>query len=485
MLLVSLYTSRVVLAALGVDDYGIYNVVGGIVTVLGFLNGTLSTASSRYITVALGRGIENDLYTVFSSVFFVNVFLCILILILGETIGLWFLLNKMVIPEGRMNAAFWVYQISILTVIINILSVPYNATIIAHERMNAFAYISLFDAFAKLGIAFLLTYNISFDKLILYAILLFLIQLTDRVVYGQYCLRKFPETRIKWCLDKSLLKEMGTFILWSSYGSLVSVGCTQGLNIILNLFFGTAVNAARAVSVQVQSAIVLFAVNFQTAVNPQLIKSYARGEYAMTRRLLTTSSKLSFLLLCLLGTPVIANANSIMSLWLKDVPEHAVIFVQIMIVIGMLQSLAHPIRIVNQAEGHIKKFQLWECTYLAMIIPLSYFALKIGMQPVSVFFIQLIIEFSAQFIRLFIVLPYVNMTMLDYVRSVYFRIIPVFVLSIVLAFLLKMLANESIWSLFLTCAATVLLSLAIAFVIGLNKSEKKWLLIKVHNFFDK
>lgn len=268
----SLYTSRVVLASLGVENFGIYNVVGGVVTCLGFLNGTLSTASSRYITVALGKGNLEEMKKVFSSVLSVNILLALIVLLLSETVGLWFLYEKMVIPEERMTAAFWVFQFSVLTILLNICSVPYNAVIIAHERMKAFAYISLFDAAAKLGVAFLVSISLGFDKLIFYAALLFLIQVIDRLIYGEYCVRKFSEVGLRLSYDKKLLKNMAGFIGWSAYGSLVSVGFTQGLNILLNMFFGPVVNAARGVAVQVQNAVNSFVLNFQTAINPQLTK---------------------------------------------------------------------------------------------------------------------------------------------------------------------------------------------------------------------
>lgn len=485
LMLVSLYTSRIVLAALGVDDYGIYNVVGGIVTVLGFLNGTLNTASARYITVALGKDNMVEMRTVFSSVLLVNFFLAISIVLLSETVGLWFLYNKMVIPEGRMSAALWVYQISVATVVLNVISVPYNATIIAHERMSAFAYITLFDAFAKLGVAFLLTINLSFDKLVVYALLIWLIHLIDRVVYGQYCARNFPETKFKRTIDRKLLKEMGKFIGWSSYGSLVSVGCTQGLNILLNMFFGTAVNAARAVSVQVQSAVIGFANNFQVAVNPQITKSFVCGLYSETKRLLTISSKMSFFLMCIIGLPLIVNADYVLSIWLKEVPDHTLAFVQIMLAIGIFQTLANPIRIVNQAEGNIRKFQILECSYLALIIPLSYIALKLGLNPESVFIIQFFVEVTAQFIRIKIVLPKINMTIKEYLMTVYFRVLMVFVLPLIVAFYIKGLMSSGYLIFFVSLFITEILTLCTIYYIGLNGFERKRISNKMIQYLKK
>lgn len=266
LMVVSLYTSRIVLDALGVVDYGLYNVVGGVVVALGFLSGTLNTASSRFITVALSTGCMDEMKKTFSNVLFVNIMLALVVFVAGETVGLWFLYNKMQIPPERFTAAFWVYQMSIATVMISIISSAFNACIIAHEKMKTFAYISLIDAFGKLLLAYLLLHISGYDKLIVYGVFLLAIQIIDRLVYGMYCSKHFLETRTKIKIDKHVLSKMFKFISWASYGSFVSIGFTQGLNILINLFFGPTVNAARAVSVQVQNAVVAFTTNFQTDV---------------------------------------------------------------------------------------------------------------------------------------------------------------------------------------------------------------------------
>ena len=474
----SLYTSRVVLASLGVENFGIYNVVGGIVTCLGFLNGTLSTASSRYITVALGKGNLERMKKVFSSVLLVNLLLAVIVLLLSETIGLWFLYEKMVIPEERMTAAFWVFQFSVLTILLNICSVPYNAVIIAHERMKAFAYISLFDATAKLGVAFLVSMSLGFDKLIFYAALLFIIQVIDRLIYGEYCVRKFQEVNLHLSFDKKLLGNMAGFIGWSSYGSLVSVGFTQGLNILLNMFFGPTVNAARGVAVQVQNAVNSFVLNFQTALNPQLTKNVAVENFESSKRLFVASSKYSFYLLCILGIPIIGCADWILNLWLKEVPQFTVTFVRYMIIICMFQSLANPIRVVNQAEGNIKKFQIWECSFLLLIVPFSYIALKMGFRPECVFIIQLIIEILAQFIRISIVLPKIKMGISDYIQGVYFRIIPALIIPLAVTFgLNQVLSLGFLPSMINACLTDIVLVIIIW--VEFSKEERSFIKSKI------
>ena len=478
-MVVSLYTSRVVLHALGVEDYGIYNVVGGVVTFLGFLNGTLSTASSRYITVALGEGNIMKMRQVFASVLQINILLAIIVLILSETIGLWFLYNKMVIPSERMTAALWVYHFSILTVMLNIVSIPYNASIIAHEKMKSFAYISIFDAFAKLLIAYLLTLNINYDKLIIYSLLLLLVQFIDRIIYCQYCITRFPETKYTMYYNKYLIKEMMSFISWSAYGSFVSVGFNQGLNILLNMFFGPAINAARAIAVQVQNAVVSFVTNFHVAFNPQLMKTVTKNNKESTAQLLFLSTRISFYLLCLLGLPIISETKFILQLWLGAIPEHTIPFIQLMLTISIWQSLANPLRIINQAEGNIKKFQLYECSTLLLIVPISYLLLKLNYPAIIVFIIHLCIEVIANFVRINIVLPKINVSISYYIKNIYLRFIPIFTIPLMISNLLKEYFNESIVSfLFISIIIEIILIFMI-YLFGLDIRERYLILSKL------
>ena len=473
MMAVSLYTSRILLSALGISDYGIYNVVGGIVVMVGFLRGTMSTASSRFITVALSRNVMKEMRTTFETILFINILLSLLVVFFCETIGLWFLMNRMVIPEGRMTAAFWVFQFSVVSVAMAIVTVPYNATIIAHEKMGAFAYISLFDAFAKLLIVYLIIAS-SYDRLIFYGALMLLVHIINIVVYVIYCRRNFSETNTHIGYDKVILKEMFQFISWASYGSFVSVGFTQGLNIILNLFFGPVVNAARGIAVQVQGAVDQFTTNFQTAINPQLIKSTATRDFESAQKLLIASSKYSFFLLSILGIPIIIEAPFILGLWLKDVPDYSISFCRIILTISIFGSLANALRIVNQAEGNIKKFQLCECTLLLLIMPLSYFVLKIWQVPILVFVVHLSIEMIAQIIRVFLVVPKIKMTFNTYVRKVYVPILPIFFISIIVAYGIHVaLPDKSFITFCVTLVVSELLLLTGIYYWGMDKSERK------------
>lgn len=353
---VTLYTSRVILQTLGVTDFGIYNVVAGVVTMFGFINSSLSGASSRFITFALGRGDVNELQKEFSSIVVIHYLIAAGILILAETVGLWFVLHKLVIPEGRMQAAFWVYQSAVVSSVVMLISTPYNALIIAHEHMGAFAYISILETFSKLGIVLLL-FVVKYDKLIIYAVLIVLVQIIIRIVYTIYCRKHFPESNGNLILDKKRAREIFSYAGWILNGNLAVVGYTQGLNILLNLFFGPAVNAARGIAVQVQSACNQFFASFQTAVNPQITKSYAQNDLPYMHQLVMSSSRFSFYLMLLISLPILFQTEYILHLWLGKVPDYTVNFVRIMLLVALNYTLSGPTLIAIHATGRIKRFQ--------------------------------------------------------------------------------------------------------------------------------
>ena len=305
---VTLYTSRVVLRALGVEDYGIYNVVGGVVAMLGFLNGSLTAATSRFLTFELGKGDDGDLNRVFRCSVTVHYLLAVLILLFAETAGLWFVLEKLVIPAERLNAALWAYQCSVFTILVSIVSTPYNALIVAHERMEAFAYISVAEVLLKLGVAFAIIQPVG-DKLIVYALLLAFAQFLVRLLYTVYCSRYFPGIRSRLLWDKEISSKIFSFAGWAMNGNLAVMGYTQGLNILLNLFFGPSVNAARGIAVQVQSAVSQFFNNFFIAVIPQIVKSYAQNDLESMHKLIIGSSKYAFFLALLLVVPLMVTTE--------------------------------------------------------------------------------------------------------------------------------------------------------------------------------
>lgn len=475
MLLISLYTSRVVLSTLGIVDYGINNVVGGVITMLGFLTGSLSAASSRYITYDLGKGDMIALKKTFGNILSIHYILAAIVLVLGETLGLWFMSTQLQIPPEREIAAMWVYQFSILSFILAVINVPYNATIIAHEKMSAFAYISIADAILKLLIVYLLVI-IPYDKLIIYAILFFCIQAFDRIVYGAYCSRHFEETHTRLRYDGKLFREIFAFAGWTMNGNLAAIGYTQGLNILLNIFFGPTVNAARGIAVQVQGVCQQFCNNFQMALNPQLTKNYAQGDFDNMHRLLVKSSKFSFYILFFIVLPLMFKAEFVLKLWLGIVPEHTVTFLRLILIVGLLYTLSNPIIVSVHATGKLKKFQLIEGTMLLTIVPIAYILLKFfGIRPEYVFVVHIAVELCTQYARLRIVLPMINMKLGDYVRSVLKPIAFVVFLSPWLPYITDITVHGQWSSFFIVCIMCVLCISGCVYLIGCTASERMFI----------
>lgn len=475
MLLISLYTSRVVLSTLGIVDYGINNVVGGVITMLGFLTSSLGGASSRYITYNLGKGDMAALKKTFGNILSIHFILAAIVLVIGETVGLWFMSTQLQIPPERETAALWVYQFSIFSSVLAVISVPYNATIIAHEKMSAFAYISIADAILKLLIVYLIVI-IPYDKLIIYAILYFCIQAFDRIVYGIYCSRHFEETHTRLRYDGNLFREIFAFAGWTMNGDLAVIGYTQGLNILLNIFFGPAVNAARGIAVQVQGVCQQFCSNFQMALNPQLTKSYAQGNLDYMHSLLVKSSKFSFYILFFIVLPLVFKTEFVLKLWLGIVPEHTATFLRLILIVGLLYTLSNPIIVSVHATGKLKKFQLIEGTMLLTIVPIAYILLKFfGIRPEYVFVVHIAVELCTQYARMRIVLPMINMKLGDYVRSVLKPIAFVVFLSPWLPYITNITVHGQWSSFFLVCIMCVLCISGCVYLIGCTVSERMFI----------
>lgn len=479
MMAVTLFTSRVVLNTLGVEDYGIYNVVGGVVTMFGFINGSMSSATQRYITFALGKGDEQELQTIFSTTLQIHALIAILIFILGETIGIWFLYNKMQIPVGRMDAAFWVLQCSIAATVVMIASVPYNAVIIAYEKMSFFAYISILEVLLKLIIVYMLVV-FSIDKLILYAFLFLGVQLLIRFCYSIYCNRHFKETKYRHVWDKALSKKITIFACWNIWGNLASVLSTTGVNLLLNIFFGPVVNAARGIVVQVQSAILNFSTNFQMALNPQITKSYAKGNLAEMHKLIERSSRFSFFLLYILSTPVVLMPSYILTLWLKIVPEHTIAFLRFTLAIIIIDSMANPIMVAATATGRVKRYQSIVGGVILLIVPVAYIALKLDTIPEMVFVVHLAICILAFITRLFIVSPMIQLCIRDYVGTILKCVLPVVAISFPVSFLIcKFITPDNILYLVTNVCLCMLCCSLSVFFWGLRKHERSVITEKI------
>lgn len=471
---VSLYTSRVVLRTLGIEDYGLLNVVAGIITMLSCLSGPLASAASRFLTVALGKGDRGEVEKVFQMTKLIEWLLAGVVVLLGETVGLWFVSEKLVIPPQRLWAAQWVYQFSIVSFVVTLLSVPYNALIIAHERMRAFAMISVLEVTVKLGFVVFLVYS-PWDRLVTYGLLLTILQVGIRGVYGLYCKRHFPESRSGLRPDAGLLKKMFAYSAWCSTGYLAIVGYTQGLNVLLNLFFGPAVNAARAVALQVQAAVGQVGSNIQVAANPQITKSYASGNLSYLHRLLGVSSKGAFFVVLAVVFPLEVHAPYLLELWLHEVPAHTVAFVRITLAVTLVECLRDPLLSAIHATGRIRKFQLLEGGVLLLIVPLAYLMLRFSSAPPEcVFVIYLGVEVLTQGVRMWLVLPQISLRLGNYAKEVLY---PVGSVSVAVgASSPAFRCAESFWEM----VSVALLQVGVvgfwAWLLGLTKRERGFLL---------
>lgn len=474
LMAVSLYTSRVVLNALGVEDFGIYNVVGGVVAMFSVLSGSLSAAISRFITYELGKGNQKNLNKIFSSAVTIQLGLAGIIILLAETIGIWFLNVKMNIPEVRMEAANWVFQFSILTFAINLISVPYNASIIAHEKMSAFAYISILEAVGKLFIAYLITIT-PMDKLIFYAILMCVVALIVRFTYGNYCKRHFCECTYHFIWDKQLLKSMFSFAGWNFIGASSAVLRDQGGNVVINLFCGPAVNAARGIAFQVNNAVNQFVVNFMTALNPQITKSYAAGDKGYMMTLIFQGARLSFYMLLLLSLPILVNTHYILALWLKIVPEHAVLFVQLILIFALSESISQPLITAMLATGKIRNYQIIVGGLQMMNLPLSYILLRLGYFPEVVIVIAICISQCCLAARLILLRGMIGLSITKYLKNVYLNIIVVCIIAVILPLISAYYIKESFINFILISLIAIICTLSSIYFIGCNNQEREFI----------
>lgn len=481
---INLYTSRIILKNLGIVDYGIYNVVGGVVAMFGFLNGAMASSTQRYLTFELGKNDYIQLQKVFNTSIQIHALISFIIIVLAETIGMWFLLNKMVIPIDRMDAAMWVYHFAILSTVVLIMSVPYNATIIAHEKMSAFAYISVLEVILKLIIVYMLQIG-TLDKLKLYAVLFFLVQLSIRFIYSSYCRKHFEETKLTQTFNRKLFKEMLFFAGWNLWGNCAAIACTQGVNILLNMFFGPVVNAARGIAVQVQNAISQFSINFQTALNPQITKAYAVKDYNYMHNLIYKSSKFTFFLLLLISLPVVLETETILKLWLGTVPDYTISFLRIMLCTITVDAVANSLMTSAAATGKVRTYQSIVGGILLTILPISYVVLKNGGSPVSVFIVHLCICIVAFISRLYIIRPMINLSISAYFNEVIIKCIYVCLASLSLPLLLYIILPDNIFTFFIKSLVCILNVIICIYILGLKKNEKKIVQTKLNHFLSK
>ncbi len=483
---VGLYTSRIILRALGIEDFGIFNVVSGFVSVFTFISGAMIAATERFLNFHIGADSEEQIQKVFNASQIIHIAAAVIIIFLAETLGLWFLYNKMIIPENKLSSAFWVFQFSVFTTALLFVSFPYNAVIIARERMKIFAYISIMEAALKLAVVYCLSF-FAYDHLILYGFLIFLVQIVITLTYRIYCRINFAETKFKIRnIDRALYLQLLSFSGWNLFGNIASVALNQGTNILLNLFFGPFVNAAKGISLQVQNAVYSVFGNFQMAQNPQIIKSYALGDYHYFHQLIFRSSKFSYYLVFVMLLPLFVNSQEILKFWLgSSLPEYTTVFVNYTLFYSLITSLAMPLITGSQATGNIKKIMTTIAVFFWMIIPVGYIILKMGYGPIALFKVQALFYIIAHLLRVYIVSGQLGFSKKEYCTEVLFPIFLVTGISGFLAWLLyyfvPFLSYKGIGWLILSCVVFALLGALFVFALGMKKSER----VFVYNMIQK
>ncbi len=473
LMFVALYTSRVYLEALGIEDTGIYQVVGGFVSIFVFLNSSLSGATSRFLTFELGRNDQERLSKVFATSLNIHICLSIIILLLTETIGLWFLECKMNIPLARMSAARVVYQFSVLSCCISVVQVPYSASLISHEQMNIYAYVSIIDAALKLLASFIL-FIIDYDRLIVYGFLIFLVSLLTQIFYVVYCSNKNKECRFSLFFDKAYIKPMLRFSMWDLFGNFGVMMRGQGVNVVLNLFFGPAINAACGFANYAQGAVKSFSDNFMTAIRPSIVKSYAKDDYQSMQKFMISASKYSFCLMVLLSVPLIVEIKFVINLWLKTPPEYTYDFCVIALGINLVRSLFSPLMFGIHATGKIKNMSIANGSILFLIVPISYFLLRMGANPLVPFIVDFILMFALAASCVFFLkqnLP--EFSIWNYIRNATIPSLFIGCVVFLLAFIFKMVCRiNAISSFVLVCILSTLSTVLLTFYCALDKQTR-------------
>lgn len=482
---VTLYTSRIVLEALGEVDYGIYNVVAGVVVMMDVINAALYGATIRFMTYVMDTGDEEIRKRTFSSIKFVHLIIGLITILLGETIGLWFVMNKLTIPETSLMPAFWTYQCSLAVLFISEISLPYSALIMAYEKMSAFAYISILEVLLKLGIAFIILYSPG-NKLIIYSVLFLIIQILIRLTYTHYCNQRFQESKQKIRYNKEDISQISRFTSWTILGSMANMGSSQGINILLNIFFGPIVNTARGIANQVHVACMKFCSNFQVAVKPQIIKSYSVGELKRMHNLMLYSVKLCLFLTLIMVTPIYYFTEPILNIWLVDYPQETIVFVRIILIQQIFYSIGYPLISAIEATGNIKKYQTITSIATILSLPTAYLALKFyHISAEFTMLIYLIFTIITEIVRIMIVLPSIKLDISCYFRRiVLYSIIPLLII-IVGYNLLPKYDNMTFFHLAFLSIAIVLATITILYIFGLDSKERTIANQMVVNFLKK
>ena len=483
-MVISLFTSRIILDSLGISNYGIYNVVGGFVAMFSIMSSSLTNSISRFLTFELGKGDTEKLKRVFSTSLNVMFALSIVVLLIGETIGLWFLNSEVNIPADRMESANFVYQLSIATYILGLISVPYNASIISHEKMTTFAYIGIFEIVMKLVIVYTL-YISPFDKLKTYALLLFLLSLSIRLIYGLYCNRNFKEAHYQFIYDKPLLRQMTGFAGWNFLAQGAYQLNGSGVNLLINIFFGVTLNAARGIAVQVNNAVSQFISNFMVALTPQITKSYAAGQLPEMHDLIFRGAKFSYFLCLLFLIPICIETDYILNLWLIEVPDYTVSFVRWSLYITAISMFSGTLITALHATGNIKRYMLIVGLVEGSNFPITYMAFKLGANPLYSYYIYFGVYLVLMFLRLYLVKDLIKMSGRRFMREVYARAAMVSAVCVIPPLLIMFAMPSSFVRLALICIVSCLSTVGAVYVLGFTSDERTMFVNYARNRFRK
>ena len=478
LMLIGLFTSRVILQALGVEDYGINSVIAGFLSMFGIITSSMSSAISRFITVELGKGELSRLKQVFSTSISVQLFMGILIIILIETFGMWFVNTKMQIPEGREVAAQWCLHCATITTFISLMNIPFHSAIIAHEKMSAFAYMTIVDALLKLAICYAI-YISPFDKLITYSILGVIVSIITTSIYWIYCLRNFEETSFNFRFNKKLFKEMWGFAGWNLFAQTAWILNTQGINMLMNIFFGVIVNAARGVAVQVNAIIQNFVNNFMIALNPQITKSYAIGDKDTAFKLACRGSRFSFYIMLVLALPIMIESRQILKLWLGTPPEQADVFIVWTILSTFTTLLGNTLVTLQMAHGNIRKYQIWITVFGWIPFPLTWLMFKLGAPSIVAYYIYVAVYWGLIFVRYYLVHGMTGIPAKMYLGGVVGRCHLVAIIASILPLVIFFMMPETIIRLILVGGTSILSAVIVIYTIGMEQTERNFIKEKI------
>lgn len=476
---ISIYSSRIILQALGVVDYGIYNVIGGVISMFSFLNTSMIASTQRFLNYSIGKGEYKDVKKILNTSINLHIILSVIVLFVSEIIGIYLINHSLTIPSNRLFAANIIFQFAVISTIINIMSIPYKALIIAHEKMNIYAYEAIFNSFATLLISFAILYY-GGDKLILYSSLLMIIGLLIRVFDGWYCAHRFS-FHYKFFIDRTIITELISFSGWSTLVTLAHFLYTQCTIILLNIFFGPAINSAQSLANQINLSLMTFGSNFIIAVKPQIIKSYAKQDFQYLRQLVLSSLKVSCIIMGIVVSPFLLKADYILKLWLHDVPEYTKEFLVLVLILSVIISFSDPITTTIQATGKIKNYQISESLFLISILPCTFILYKLGYQPYSTYWIRIMIFLILLCVRLYFLKPVLNIN----IHTLFFGVIVKTSFCVILSFgimyFFSQCISDSLIGVIILCSISLVLNASLGFFFLFKKNEKIYLINLIRN----